>query len=77
MQRLMKKVREMQSQRLTWESQLRTDLQNDDITKQLVTAQEPTEQFFKNELEKHKKLVQFNLYYPYLKEVKLKLIHIT
>lgn len=55
--RLLGKVREMQEQREKWEAQLRTDIHNDDVTKQLVTSQEDMEDFFKNELKKHDKLV--------------------
>ncbi|XP_042207473.1 tyrosine-protein phosphatase non-receptor type 23-like [Homarus americanus] len=55
--RLMGKVSEMQAQRVKWESQLRTDIQDDDVTKQLVTNQDDMEDFFKNELKKHDKLV--------------------
>lgn len=55
--RLLGKVREMQDQREKWEAQLRTDIHNDDVTKQLVTSQEDMEDFFKNELKKHDKLV--------------------
>ncbi|KAK7056558.1 Tyrosine-protein phosphatase non-receptor type 23 [Halocaridina rubra] len=55
--RLLGKVREMQTQRAKWEDQLRKDLHEDDVTKQLVTNQEDMEEFFKNELKKHDKLV--------------------
>ncbi|XP_068222752.1 LOW QUALITY PROTEIN: tyrosine-protein phosphatase non-receptor type 23-like [Palaemon carinicauda] len=55
--RLLGKVSEMQAQRARWEDQLRRDLHEDDVTKQLVTNQEDMEEFFKNELKKHDKLV--------------------
>nr|XP_045622432.1 tyrosine-protein phosphatase non-receptor type 23-like isoform X2 [Procambarus clarkii] len=55
--RLLGKVSEMQAQRAKWESQLRSDIQDDDVTKQLVTSQDDKEDFFKNELKKHDKLV--------------------
>lgn len=47
----------MQGQRSKWDAQLREDIQNDDVTKQLVTNQEDMEDFFKTELKKHDKLV--------------------
>ena len=53
----MGKVAEMQSQRSRWEDQLRKEVQEDDVTKQLVTNQEDMEEFFKNEIKKHDKLV--------------------
>nr|XP_053638319.1 tyrosine-protein phosphatase non-receptor type 23-like isoform X2 [Cherax quadricarinatus] len=55
--RLLGKVSEMQAQRSKWESQLRADIQADDVTKQLVTSQDDMEDFFQNELKKHDKLV--------------------
>ncbi|XP_050712311.1 tyrosine-protein phosphatase non-receptor type 23-like isoform X2 [Eriocheir sinensis] len=55
--RLLGKVHEMQAQRSKWDAQLRTDIHNDDVTKQLVTNQEDMEDFFKTELKKHDKLV--------------------
>ncbi|XP_071546877.1 uncharacterized protein mop isoform X2 [Panulirus ornatus] len=55
--RLLGKVSEMQAQRAKWEAQLRSDIQDDDVTKQLVTSQDDMEEFFKNELKKHDKLV--------------------
>lgn len=59
--RLLGKVHEMQAQRSKWDAQLRTDIQNDDVTKQLVTNQEDMEDFFKTELKKHDKLVSQSL----------------
>lgn len=55
--RLLGKVHEMQAQRSKWDAQLRADIQEDDVTKQLVTNQEDKEDFFKTELKKHDKLV--------------------
>lgn len=57
MKRLLGKVSEMQAQRTKWEAQLRSEIQDDDVTKQLVTSQDDMEEFFKNELKKHDKLV--------------------
>ena len=59
--RLLGKVHEMQAQRAKWDAQLRSDIQEDDVTKQLVTNQEDMEDFFKTELKKHDKLVNFLL----------------
>lgn len=58
-QRLLNKVREMQTQRSDFENQLRTNLQDDDVTKQLVTNQEDMEKFFSEQLNKHKPLVSY------------------
>ncbi|CAL4067009.1 unnamed protein product, partial [Meganyctiphanes norvegica] len=52
-QKLMGKVGEMKSQRELLEQQLRADLQNDDVTKQLVTSQDDMEDFFQDQLKKH------------------------
>ncbi|KAB7496244.1 Tyrosine-protein phosphatase non-receptor type 23 [Armadillidium nasatum] len=56
-QRLLGKVHEMQMQRSEFENKLRSDLQNDDITKQLVLNHEDPEAFFKEELSKHNHMV--------------------
>lgn len=55
--RLLSKVREMQAQRSSCEGQLRQNLHDDDITKQLVTNQENMDVFFQEQLDKHKNLV--------------------
>lgn len=60
--RLLGKVHEMQAQRSKLEAQLRDDIHNDDVTKQLVTNQEDMEDFFKTELKKHDKLVSQLVY---------------
>lgn len=52
----------MKAQRSKWEAQLRSDIQNDDVTKQLVTSQDDREDFFKTELKKHEKLVRQTFY---------------
>ena len=57
--RLLKKVEEMQTQRVKLELELRQDLHNDDITKELVTNQNPPEEFFETQLNKHNKLVSY------------------
>ncbi|XP_076057743.1 tyrosine-protein phosphatase non-receptor type protein myopic isoform X2 [Oratosquilla oratoria] len=56
-QRLLGKVDEMRKQRQNFEGQLRTNLQTDDVTKQLVTQQDEMEEFFRSELKKHEKIV--------------------
>ena len=61
----------MQAQRSKWDAQLRLDIQNDDVTKQLVTNQEDMEDFFKIELKKHDKLV--SLYVLTVSEVFIKI----
>lgn len=57
LQRLMKKVEEMQQQRWSVEKQLRQSLMDDDITGQLVTAGQETKEMFKEQLKKHDHLV--------------------
>ncbi|KAF2367940.1 PTP type protein phosphatase, partial [Trinorchestia longiramus] len=52
-ERLMKKVEEMQQQRWSVEQQLRQNLMEDDITGVLVTAESDVSELFKEHLKKH------------------------
>lgn len=65
MRRVVAKVREMQSQRDSFVQQLRDGLTADDITAQLLArSSEPTEDIFKQEIEKHTpkvKIIEQNL----------------
>ena len=54
MRRVVSKAREMQTQRDSLIQDLREAINNDDITSQLLArSTEPTEEIFKQELEKH------------------------
>ena len=56
-QRLLNKVNEMTAQRRDLEQQLRNEIHQDDITKQLVTNQEEMQVFFERQLKKFDPLV--------------------
>lgn len=53
MRRVVSKAREMQTQRDSLLQQLRTALADDDVTPQLLASQDPPDEIFKREIDKH------------------------
>ncbi|XP_032510581.2 tyrosine-protein phosphatase non-receptor type 23 isoform X1 [Danaus plexippus] len=64
MRRVVSKAREMQTQRDSLLQQLRTALADDDVTAQLLASQDPPDEIFKREIDKHTptvKIIEQNL----------------